>query len=139
MFLERFLIGNLWNAGLICVMFILKRVIQNRVSLRFHYYSWFILLASLLISFLPAMIWNDLPSLMPESQQTMATYHIASNTDAVVTGDSQWIQDTTLLIVEDNGNIQFEFFLTIIWMILLTSVPTIWQPRHSRPSKSALI
>lgn len=116
MFLERFLIGNLWNAGLICVMFILKRVIQNRVSLRFHYYSWFILLASLLISFLPAMIWNDLPSLMPESQQTMATYHIASNTDAVATGDSQWIQDTTLLIVEDNGNIQFEFFLTIIWM-----------------------
>ena len=91
MFLERFLIGNLWNAGLICVMFILKRVIPNRVSPRFHYYSWFILLASLLISFLPAMIWNDLPSLMPESQQAMATYHIASNTDAVVTGDSQWI------------------------------------------------
>lgn len=117
MFLERFLIGNLWNAGLICVMFILKRVIQNRVSLRFHYYSWFILLASLLISFLPAIVWNDLPILTPESQQTMATYHIASNADAAITEGTQWIQDTTQLIAEYSGEIQYEFLLMTIWMI----------------------
>lgn len=72
----------LWSAGLICVLFGLKRVIRNQVSLRFHYYSWFILLASLLISLLPSIVWKDLPSLMPESQQTMATYNIASNADA---------------------------------------------------------
>ena len=47
MFLEQFLIGNLRNAGLICVMFGLKRLLRNRLSLRFQYHSWYILLGSL--------------------------------------------------------------------------------------------
>ena len=122
MFLERFLVANLWNAGLICVMFGLKKVIQSRVSLRFHYYSWFILLASLLISFLPTMVWNDLPSLISESQQTMATYNIASTTDAAIADGTQWVQDTTQLFLEDSGNIQFEFFIQSFNRFLIISL-----------------
>ena len=34
MFLEQFLIGNLWNACLICVMLGLKWLLRNRLSLR---------------------------------------------------------------------------------------------------------
>ena len=35
MFLEQFLIGNLWNACLICVMLGLKWLLRNRLSLTF--------------------------------------------------------------------------------------------------------
>ena len=43
MFLEQFLIGNLWNACLICMMLGLKWLLRNRLSLRFQYRSWFVL------------------------------------------------------------------------------------------------
>ena len=57
MFFAQFLIGNLWNAGLICVMLGLKWLLRNRLSLRFQYYSWYLLLVSLLLSLFPVGIW----------------------------------------------------------------------------------
>lgn len=117
MFLERFLISNLWNAGLICVMFILKKVIQNRMSLRFHYYSWYILAISLLVSFVPRIVWNDLPNFALASQRSMASYSISPNADVIATEGGQWIQDSTQLIVADNGSNQLKFTLLTIWLI----------------------
>lgn len=116
MFLERFLISNLWNAGLICVMFLLKRAIQNRVSLRFHYYSWYVLAASLLVPFLPGTVWNGLPGFSLETQQEMAAYTILPNTDAATAEGAQWIQDATQLIARGSGNLPLAFILLTLWM-----------------------
>lgn len=80
MFLERFLIGNLWNAGLICIMFGLKRLMQDRVSLRFQYYSWYVLIVSLLLPFFPGSVWNGWSYTTHNYSQTIATYDLSANT-----------------------------------------------------------
>ena len=118
MFLERFLLSNLWNAGLICVILVLKRIMQNRTSLRFHYYSWYVLIASLLLFFMPSGVWSGWLNISSERQQTIATYNISANTATTTTNDGvQWLQDTTQLITEDTGSVQLEFIILAIWLI----------------------
>ena len=63
MFLQRFLISNLCNAILICVMLGLKQILRDKISLRFQYLSWYALLASLTVSFLPSRFWLNLESM----------------------------------------------------------------------------
>lgn len=128
MFLERFLLSNLWNAGLICVILVLKRIMQNRTSLRFHYYSWYVLIASLLLFFMPSGVWSEWLNISSERQQTIATYNISANTATTTTNDGvQWLQDTTQLITEDTGSVQLEFIILAIWLIgVLTLVGFYW-------------
>lgn len=108
MFLERFLIGNLWNAGLIFLMFGLKRLMQNRVSLRFQYYSWYVLIVSLLLPLFPSSIWNVWSFSAQNSLQTMATYNLSVNT-VDMTHATQWTEDTTQLMMENTQKLYFEF------------------------------
>lgn len=116
MFLERFLIGNLWNMGLICVMFGLKRLMQERISLRFQYYSWYALAVSLLLPFFPNQIWSVLPSSPQSASQSIATYHLANGTPQV-TGNLNWTNDVTELILADMGSVQLELFILAVWLI----------------------
>ena len=116
MFLERFLIGNLCNAILICVMFGLKRLMQNRVSLRFQYYSWYVLFASLLLPFFPGGLWNRWPSAAHNISQTIATYNLSAN-NIVSANNTHWVEDTTQLIIEDAGNVPIEFIILAVWFV----------------------
>ena len=116
MFLEQFLIGNLWNTGLICVMLGLKRLLRNRLSLRFQYYSWYILLGSLLLSFLPSRILAEFRSVGSVGQQAFAISNATSNTADVGAAGTEWLQDTTELIV-GSKNSQFVFFFMMIWLV----------------------
>ena len=116
MFLERFWVGNLWNMGLICVMFGLKRLMQTRVSLRFQYYSWYALAISLLFPFLPNQIWNAWPATLQNTSQAIATYHLAGNT-APTAGNTHWTDDVTELILADAGSVQIALFILAVWVI----------------------
>lgn len=116
MFLERFLIGNLWNAGLICLMFVIKRLMQDRVSLRFQYYSWYVLIVSLLLPYFPGSLWNEWSFTTQNNPQTIATYNLSANTSAIA-NTTQWTEDVTQLIMEDTGSIQLEFCALAVWLI----------------------
>lgn len=116
MFLEQFLIGNLWNAGLICIMLGLKRVLRNRLSLRFQYHSWYVLLGSLLLSFLPGGMLPEFPSAESIGQQAFAISNATSNTADVGTAGTEWLQDTTEMIV-GSENSQFAFSFMMIWLV----------------------
>ena len=116
MFLEQFLIGNLWNTGLICVMLGLKRLLRNRLSLRFQYYSWYVLLGSLLLSFLPSRTLAEFRSVGSVGQQAFAISNATSNTADVGAAGTEWLQDTTELIV-GSKNSHFVFFFMMIWLV----------------------
>lgn len=116
MFLARFLIGNLWSAVLICVMFGLKRLLQNRTSLRFQYDCWYVLVVSMLLPFFPGRLWQEWSQLAVNGQQTMATYNITANAVAN-TNYTQWTADATQLIAEDTRGIQIEFGVLAVWVI----------------------
>ena len=116
MFLERFLVGNLWNAILICVMFGLKRIMQNRVSLRFQYYSWYVLIASLSLPFFPGGLWNEWSFAARNTSQTIATYNLTANT-TVAANNTPWVEDTTQLIMGDTGSLQVKFGILSIWFV----------------------
>ena len=116
MFLARFLIGNLWSAVLICVMFGLKRLLQNRTSLRFQYSCWYVLVGSMLLPFFPGRLWQEWSQLAVNGQQTMTTYNITTNAVAN-TNYTQWTADATQLIAEDTRGIQIEFGVLAVWVI----------------------
>ena len=116
MFLARFLIGNLWNAVLICAMFGLKRLTQNRVSLRFQYYSWYVLIASLLLPFFPSGLWNEWPSTIQNTSQTIAAYNLSAN-NTVAANHTPWLEDTTQLMIGDTGSAQIEFGVLAVWFV----------------------
>ena len=113
MFLEQFLIGNLWNTGLICVIFCLKRLLRNRLSLRFQYRSWYVLLGSLVLSLLPSWIWPVFRSAGSVGRQAFAISNASSNAAAIGTG---WLEDTVDLITVSENN-QLTSILTIIWLV----------------------
>ncbi len=116
MFLNRLLIGSLWNAGLICIILIIKRILRNRVSLRFHYYSWFALIASLVFPFLPSGIWHEGSLFSPTRQQSISTYAISGN-DAMAGQGTQWLQDSTEMMKQNATGVQLEFLLVVLWLV----------------------
>ena len=116
MFLERFLIGNLWNTGLICVMLGLKCLLRNRLSLRFQYYSWYILPGSLLLSLLPSGIWPEFRTAALVRQQEFAITNASNHTANAAIAGTGWIQDTTELIVNSESSL-LAFFFMMIWLM----------------------
>ena len=101
-------------------MLSLKWVLRNRLSLRFQYKSWYVLLGSLLLSLLPSGIWPELRVAGSVGQQAFAISDASSNTavDAMGTG---WLQDTTELIA-NSENSQFAFIVMIIWLVGVLSL-----------------
>jgi len=53
MLLSRFLTGNISNIILVAVVLLLKRLLKNKLSSKFHYHIWFVLLLSLFVVFIP--------------------------------------------------------------------------------------
>ncbi len=115
MFLEQFLIGNLWNACLICAMLGLKWLLRNRLSLTFPVSqlvcpAWF-----LFLSLLPSGIWPRYDPRKSVGQQAFAISMLSSNTAVTATGTG-WLQDTTELIASPETFFHFAFVVLIIWL-----------------------
>lgn len=114
MFLAQFLIGNLWSAGLICMMLGLKWLLRNRLSLRFHYFSWYILLISLFLSLLPVGIWPQWGFTGSAGRQAFAVSPAAGSSSPAAAVGSNWLRDTTEL-VRRSDNDRGIFLVLMIW------------------------
>lgn len=116
MLLERFIFCNLWLSVLICLMLGMKWLLRNRLSMRLQYISWYILLLSIPFSFLPTGILKVHTHSRPISLQTFAIASAESEAVNNVPLNSQWIQDTTVLMYKtESKNILFA--AVAIWMI----------------------
>lgn len=114
MFFAQFLIGNLWNAVLICVMLGLKWLLRNRLSLRFQYYSWYLLLVSLLLSLFPVGIWPQWDFTGSAGLQAFAVSPAAGSSSPAAAVGSGWLQDTTQLL-RGSDNARGVFLVLTIW------------------------
>lgn len=114
MFLEQLLIGNLWNAGFICVILGLKRLLRHRLSPRFQYYSWYLLLVSLPASLLPAGIWPRWHIPGATGRQVFSVSSAADSSSPAAAAGSNWLRDTTEL-VRRSDNDRGIFLVLMIW------------------------
>ena len=114
MFLEQLLIGNLWNAGFICVILGLKRLLRHRLSPRFQYYSWYLLLVSLPASLLPAWIWPRWHIPGATGRQVFSVSSAADSSSPAAAAGSNWLRDTTEL-VRRSDNDRGIFLVLMIW------------------------
>ncbi len=113
MFLEQFLIGNLWNACLICMMLGLKWLLRNRLSLRFQYRSWFVLLVPFPV-FPPQ--WDLVCVSIRKICWAAGICHFEYlHQYAVVATEAGWLQDTTELIARPE-NSRFIFIASFLWL-----------------------
>ena len=58
MFFIRFLAGNIFCGLLICVISGIKKLLGDRLTRRYHYYIWFVLLISLCVVLLPDALFK---------------------------------------------------------------------------------
>lgn len=58
MFLIRFLAGNIFCGLLVCVISGIKKLLGDRLTRRYHYYIWFVLLISLCVVLLPDSLFK---------------------------------------------------------------------------------
>ena len=91
MFLSRFLISNLFSVFLVGAILLLKKVLKNRVTLRFHYHIWFALLFSLIVVFAPTSFFES-ANLNDIAQEITAP---TINSDAVADMPNDWRYDFT--------------------------------------------
>lgn len=122
MFLERFLLGNLWSCGLILLMLALKRILRNRLSLRAQYHRWYVLLISLTLSFLP---WNLLGNWDSTTTSDSRAFAISS-TPGHVSGDpiegAALIQDATELVQVVDNHQAVVLTIWIVGVLVFTGV-----------------
>lgn len=146
MFLEQFLIGNLWNSALICVIFGLKWLLRNRLSLRFQYKSWYVLLGSLLLSLIPSVIWPELRVVGSARQQAFAISNASNHSTNAAIAGTGWIQDTTELFVSSENGLFAILFITI-WLVGVVALGCVYwcgswrlhSIKHSAAEPSARI
>ena len=92
MFLIRFLAGNIFCGLLICVISGIKRLLGDRLTRRYHYYIWFVLLISLCVVLLPDSLFKAVGfSSFPMPGQSAAA--AAAGGTATLSGASGWMQD----------------------------------------------
>lgn len=130
MFLQRFLISNLCNALLICVMLGLKRILRDKISLRFQYLSWYALLASLTVSFLPSGFWLNLESMGRNNGNAFAL-PIAAETSAHTAALGEgWLHDTTNLAVNPFAD-RLAPVLLLLWLLgVIVILGIYWCSAH---------
>ena len=115
MFFTRFIVGNIFCALFACLIMLLKRLLGTRITLKFHYCIWALLLVSMLAVFLPISFIEhfhiEQPAISmtpdPATEVTAVTENIAQTytwnsgiADAVSIADhSQLIQALTIVWV----------------------------------------
>jgi len=117
MFLQRFLISNLWNALLVCVMLGLKRILRDRISLKFQYRSWYVLFASLTLPFLPNGLLANLEISRPGGEDSFAIPAAVETAPHMASGDG-WLYDTTQLA----GEVSPDWIAPVILAVWLLGV-----------------
>lgn len=112
MFLSRFLISNVFSVFLIGAILLIKKLLKNRVTLRFHYHIWFALLFSLLVVFAPTSFFQS-AKLNDIAQEITAP---TANADAVTDMPNDWRYDFTEM-ADGFDSFELSTVLLIIWVI----------------------
>ena len=96
MFFTRFVTGNIFSVAVIGIILLLKKLLKNRASLRFHYHIWFALLLSLAVVFMPASFfkWIDFGNITREitTMQSNISVNTASLDQHCCFFSSHWKQ-----------------------------------------------
>ena len=93
MFLARFLISNIFSIILIGFILLLKTLLKDKVSPKFHYRIWFSLMLSLLIVFLPTSFFQSAGFESVTESITTPTSSVADNTLIAPDMPSDWRYD----------------------------------------------
>ncbi len=113
MFFIRFLAGNIFCGLLICVISGIKKLLGDRLTRRYHYYIWFVLLISLCVVLLPDALFKAVGfSSFPMPDQSAAA--AAAGSTATLSGGSGWMQDFSQSVSRaDSGRLTA--WITAIW------------------------
>lgn len=117
MFITRFIISNLFSAVLIGIILLLKRALQNRVSLKFQYHIWFVLLFSLAVMFLPSSIFHFFEFGLEKQNVSVSNNNVSEISVAapdMVSDD--WLYDFTEM-TETVNKIKVDTTLLVVWII----------------------
>lgn len=117
MFVTRFIISNVFSAILVGIILLLKRVLQDKVSLKFQYQIWFVLLFSLAIVFLPTSVFQVFE--LGTSRQAVMTTNNATSEISVTAPDmvsDEWLYDFTEM-TEIVNKIETNTILLFSWII----------------------
>ena len=73
MLVMRLIVSNLFTALFICLIFLTKRLLGERLSAKYHYYIWFLLLPSLGMVLVPSSVLRNFsaPAMLYEEGELM--------------------------------------------------------------------
>ncbi len=117
MFVTRFIISNIFSAILVGIILLLKKALQDKVSLKFQYHIWFVLLFSLAIVFLPPSIFQSFE--LDTTRQNAPITHSATSEIPVTAPDmvsDDWLYDFTEM-TEIVNEIEVNTILLFFWII----------------------
>ena len=117
MFVTRFIISNIFSAILVGIILLLKKALQDKVSLKFQYHIWFVLLFSLAIVFLPPSIFQSF-ELDTTRQNAPITYNATSEIPVTAPDmvSDDWLYDFTEM-TEIVNEIEVNTILLFFWII----------------------
>lgn len=132
MLLERLIIGSVCNAGLICVLLPLKRILRCRLTMRFQYCIWYLIFGSLFLSFLPDLF---LPKWKTDAQARQA-FMLSATTQkgAAAHSGKEWLMDT-LELADTAASDQLLSVLLLIWVLGVLLVAAIYCSGSIRLNK----
>lgn len=116
MFLARFLISNIFSIILIGFILLLKTLLKDKVSPKFHYRIWFSLMLSLLIVFLPTSFFQSAGFESVTESITTPTSSVADNTLIAPDMPSDWRYDFNE-IVDTSEKVGINALLVIVWAV----------------------
>lgn len=116
MFVVRFILSNLFGMVLLVAILLAKRILKNKVSLKFHYHIWFILLFSLVIVFLPMSLFETV-GFGDITQQITAPINNKPGS-VLVPPDmpEDWRYDFTEMTSATNNG-ELDFLVITLWVI----------------------
>ena len=116
MLVMRLIVSNLFTALFICLIFLTKRLLGERLSAKYHYYIWFLLLPSLGMVLVPSSVLRNFsaPAMLYEG---IAASSVRGGTDDIHLGFSASIgaEDITDTLTDADRS-AFCAFLLALWL-----------------------
>lgn len=116
MFFVRFIISNLFSIVLIGMILLLKKLLKNKVSLKFHYHIWFTLLLSLMVVFVPTSFLRSIE--FSNITQAITAPSDAPSENMITAPDTpkDWRYDFTEM-ADTSDSVVFHTVLTMCWAV----------------------
>lgn len=117
MLFTRFLVGNIFCALLACLILFIKKLLGKRISLKFHYLIWSLLVLSMLAVFLPISIFQQFYEVHPSITNTAPEQASSIGADLEYTMQTYtWASDLSDTVnIADHSHIVRLF--GIVWTI----------------------